>query len=360
MSENLTHDDVYNMSDEDFQKVISQMNTQTSGSRTLDNSVSDNNEGSTEPQQTSEPEPNTTTSSNEGDSQTTPTEPAQQDDLNPIDTGTKGDSDDNQTGEQKVYTIKADGKEINLTLDELMLLAPKALNYTNKLQKIAPYRRALSALEENKITEDELNQLIEIRNGNSIAIKNLLDKMKIPTSEIVNVEDDASKDYKPQIYGKDDSELEWQEMVTQLQTNPNYETMRVYANSLDAESQNLIRQNPQALENFLRDIEAGVFEESCALAQKNKLMETGQKQPDIMYYIQAVQSLWDKKRAELEKQTKPKSPQEIKKSEGNSKAAARLSGDKSSAPKQQKVVQMISDIDEEDYQEFLRQVRQQY
>lgn len=361
INSNLSQDDVYSMSEEDFQKVISQMNTQTSiENKILDNSVSNEDKNNNSIQTSSnEPESNKNSTSNEEILQENSNESQTNNDLLDKDS-TKEDFVENESKEDKYYTIKADGQEINLTLDELISLAPKALNYTHKLQKIAPFRRAINALEENKISEEELNQLIEIRNGNSIAIKNLLDMKKIPTSEITSVDEDTSKNYKPKEYGQSESELEWQEMVITLQTNPNYETMRTYVNSLDAESQELIKQNPQALENFLRDIEAGVFKESCALAQKNKLMETGQKQPEIMYYISAVQSLWDKKQAELRKQVEPKVQEAKKPIDSNSKANARLSGDKSTSSKPQKVIQMLTDIDDEEYQAFLQNARRQY
>ena len=113
----------------------------------------------------------------------------------------------------------------------------------------------------------------------------------------------------------------------------------------------VVKNAPKAYENLIRDIESNVFDESIKLAKKRKLMEVGSSQPDILYYIESAQSLWDKKRAELLKQNEPKK-QTIPNQEA-SKKNAKLSGDKSSSINNKKVVEMISDIDEEEYQAFL-------
>ena len=353
--EQLMRDKIYSMSDEEFQNALYKMEVESEkkynqqpeedieqtineeDNEPLDNSVSDD-----EPN--AEPEP---IKDNEEKKEVLEQEQSQ--------TTSNEDSDDNsKTKTQQTYKVKANGSELELTIDELIQLAPKALNYTAKLQKLAPYRRAISALEEKGITEEELNQLIEIREGNSIAIRNLLDKNNIPTSSITGVEETESKEYKPQEYGEAESDIEWKELISNLQRNPHYETMRLYVNDLDDQSKELLRQNPQAFENLLSDIEAGVFNESVSLAQKKKLMENGSKQPDILYYISSAQALWDKKRAELEKQVKNKS-KSVPQPKGN-KSNAKLSGDKALASKQKKVAEMMNDIDDEDYQNWLQNV----
>lgn len=355
MTEEELKEQVYSMSNEDFAQKIAAMNTVSDSS--LDNSVST---------QSVEPEPKTDdknvddTTQNNSNESNADDDDGVIDDNNPFGESKSKDepTDDSKTteptepkDEPQSYKIRANGVDFELSLEDLINLAPKALDYTKKLQKIAPYRRAISALEEEGITEEELNQLIEIRKGNSVAIKNLLDKHNISTSSVTGVDENTSKEYKPQSYGKSEEELTFNETIQGLMQNPHYEKMRTYVNSLDNTSRQMLMQNPQAYENLIRDIESNVFDESIKLAKKRKLMEVGSSQPDILYYIESAQSLWDKKRAELLKQNEPKK-QTIPNQEA-SKKNAKLSGDKSSSINNKKVVEMISDIDEEEYQAFL-------
>lgn len=355
MTEEELKEQVYSMSNEDFAQKIAEMNTVSDSS--LDNSVST---------QSVEPEPKTDDNNVDDTTQNNSNEPNADDndgvidDNNPFgENKSNGEPTDDSKlteptepkDEPQSYRIRANGVDFELSLDDLINLAPKALDYTKKLQKIAPYRRAISALEEEGITEEELNQLIEIRKGNSVAIKNLLDKHNISTSSVTGVDENTSKEYKPQNYGKSEEELAFNETIQGLMQNPHYEKMRTYVNSLDDTSRQMLMQNPQAYENLIRDIESNVFDESIKLAKKRKLMEVGSSQPDILYYIESAQSLWDRKRAELLKQNEPK--KQTIPNQGASKKNAKLSGDKSSSINNKKVVEMISDIDEEEYQAFL-------
>ena len=287
MTEEELKEQVYSMSNEDFAQKIAEMNTVSDSS--LDNSVST---------QSVEPEPKIDDTNVDDTTQNNSNEPNADDDDGVIDDNnpfgentSKGEPTDDSKlteptepkDEPQSYRIRANGVDFELSLDDLINLAPKALDYTKKLQKIAPYRRAISALEEEGITEEELNQLIEIRKGNSVAIKNLLDKHNISTSSVTGVDENTSKEYKPQNYGKSEEELAFNETIQGLMQNPHYEKMRTYVNSLDDTSRQMLMQNPQAYENLIRDIESNVFDESIKLAKKRKLMEVGSSQPDILY-----------------------------------------------------------------------------
>ena len=69
----------------------------------------------------------------------------------------------------KVRKFKADGKEFEFTekemLDQFEGVFAKAINFTQKTQKIAPYRKMISALEEEGINADQLNMAIDALKG---------------------------------------------------------------------------------------------------------------------------------------------------------------------------------------------------
>ena len=81
-----------------------------------------------------------------------------------------GDKDPDVESEDKASKAKvrkytADGKEYEFTEDEIFdqfgTVFGKAMNYTQKMQKIAPYRKMISAMEEEGITESQFNTAID-------------------------------------------------------------------------------------------------------------------------------------------------------------------------------------------------------
>ena len=74
----------------------------------------------------------------------------------------------------RTHRVKADGDEFEFTDEELIALAPKAMNYTKKMQEIAPYRKRISAMKDNNITEDDFNLMMDVFKGNKDAISIIL------------------------------------------------------------------------------------------------------------------------------------------------------------------------------------------
>lgn len=109
-------------------------------------------------------------------------------------TGDKG-SDTQETNykafyEQVMAPFNANGRTIQLNSpDEVIQLMQMGANYTRKMQAIAPHRKILLMLENNKLLdEDKLSYLIDIDKKNPDAIKKLvkdagIDPMEIDTEE---------------------------------------------------------------------------------------------------------------------------------------------------------------------------------
>lgn len=156
--------------------------------------------------------------------------------------------------------IRAVGRDFDFTIDELKTLASKGIDYTTKLQKISPYRKAISAMEENGITQEDIFQLIEMKKGNRDAIGAFTKKHNIALSDIEQGEQNALQ-YQPNSYGNEYSDL--QEIDRELSTSMdrvNYDKMCNFVNKLDKVSQDFFVNQPDALRILADDINSGMFD----------------------------------------------------------------------------------------------------
>ena len=248
----------------------------------------------------------------------------------------------------ETFTIKANGEEFELTLDELKNLASKGINYTTKLQKVSPYRKLISALEEQGITDKDINQFIDMSKGNKAALVNFLNSKNISMKDVEDTDEEEVSNYQPTSYGVESTPFT--EKVESLQDRPNYNRLANFVNGLDKVSQQEVINNPDVLDILLADIDRGYFDELYKDANKRKLVDINQNTPFLAYYIQAANSHYDKL-SKKASETKIVTSKSVK---AGNRDKARITGGKKSSAKSPKVVEMIEDIDEEDYRNFMK------
>lgn len=270
------------------------------------------------------------------------------------DTLPEPNEEDNEVNEEvdepnvETFTIKANGEEFELTLDELKNLASKGINYTTKLQKVSPYRKLISALEEQGITDKDINQFIDMSKGNKAALVNFLNSKNISMKDVEDTDEEEVSNYQPTSYGVESTPFT--EKVESLQDRPNYNRLANFVNGLDKVSQQEVINNPDVLDILLADIDRGYFDELYKDANKRKLVDINQNTPFLAYYIQAANSHYDKL-SKKASETKIVTSKSVK---AGNRDKARITGGKKSSAKSPKVVEMIEDIDEEDYRNFMK------
>lgn len=270
------------------------------------------------------------------------------------DTLPEPNEEDNEVNEEvdepnvETFTIKANGEEFELTLDELKNLASKGINYTTKLQKVSPYRKLISALEEQGITDKDINQFIDMSKGNKAALANFLNSKNISMKDVEDTDEEEVSNYQPTSYGVESTPFT--EKVESLQDKPNYNKLANFVNGLDKVSQQEVINNPDVLDILLADIDRGYFDDLYKDANKRKLVDINQNTPFLAYYIQAANSHYDKL-SKKASETKIVTSKSVK---AGNRDKARITGGQKSSAKSPKVVEMIEDIDEEDYRNFMK------
>lgn len=255
--------------------------------------------------------------------------------------------DSNEQQDKATYQIKANGQIYNTTLDELQTLASKGINYTKKMQKLAPFRRSVSAMQENGITEDDLNQFIEMKKGNKVAIANFLNKSNVDAYDVSNVDSNEASKYQALKYGREQNELN--SVIEELETHPQSGKLTNYISSLDTASRQMLINKPDGLRILMSDIENGYFDNISAEANKRAFLAGDSAKPLLDYYIDVANEQYKA----FESKEKAKVVQASNKARDEQRNKARLSGEKvstSKAPKKQ--FNSVEDVSDEDLRAF--------
>lgn len=188
--------------------------------------------------------------------------------------------------EPNTYTIKADGKEYNFTLDELKIAASKGINYTQKTTALKPYRNMIKAMQDNGVNENDINMLIDIKKGNKEALSKLVKDTNVDPYDLP---EDVSN-YQPNEYRQSEQSLEIAETIDALRAEPEFSrTSQVIAN-LDNQSKEFLSSRPNMIAELHTSIKNGEFDLVAPEAEKLSLLD-GHSKPFLQYYFEAGQKL---------------------------------------------------------------------
>ncbi|WAK44645.1 tape measure protein [Alteromonas phage vB_AmeP_PT11-V19] len=189
----------------------------------------------------------------------------------------------------EVRKFKAAGQEYEFTVAEILeqfgTVLGKSVDYTQKTKAIAPYRKMISAIEEEGVTQEQLNVAIDALKGDKGAIKQLMETHGIDGYDLNSEE----SPYTPKEYGKDESLLQIEDVVKKISVDPEYQQTQTVVGSLwDKESQGEIANNPVMLEGLHNDIKEGIYSKVAPIAAKMRVLD-GNTKSDLEYYKLAGQ-----------------------------------------------------------------------
>lgn len=220
----------------------------------------------------------------------------------------------------------ANGQEYEFTEEEIFekfgSVFGQAMNYTQKMQKIAPYRRMLSAMEEEGIDENQFFFAIDALKGKKEAIQQLLKTHNIDPLDIdIDIDNEQNGNtYSPTPYGKTETHQRIHEVTSAISSDKEYAlTVDVIQNQWDDASKGTFAENPEYIQALHNDIKSGVYDKVAPIAAKIKTLD-GNIRSDIEYYMLAGQQVTQQSSAEEKNQ---KAQADMKKSEKTSSEAAR-------------------------------------
>lgn len=242
------------------------------------------------------------------------------------------------------HVIKVDGVEMKLTTDEIRVLASKGIDYTKKTQALAPWRKQISAIQEANLGADDINLMIDVLKGDKNAIAEVLKRTKVDPLEL---DSESEVAYVPNQYGKDETTLAIEEVVSEIARDPEYDiTAKVVDEVWDSASRKQMASNPALIRGLHEEIKMGRYEVVSPIATKMKTMDMvrgNQVRSDLEYYQMAVDNYIQASQQNLTVDKAVSKQQEIQEKASARKAAAttkRMSGGKT-------VIDYLDDNDEQ-------------
>jgi len=198
--------------------------------------------------------------------------------------------------------FKANGQDFEFTVDEMKeqfgRVFGQAMNYTQKMQQMKPDRKKLDAIQQAGLSDEDVNLAIELLKGDKDAITSLIKRTGIDTLDL-DVEN--SKDYQPQDYGRNETELALKDIEDEISRDPEYKiTHNVLTKQWDDKSWNEMASDPSLIKLLHVDVKSGMYDKINPIAQKLKVYGNGSKS-DLDYYKEAAGQYFaeqDKVRAE--------------------------------------------------------------
>lgn len=260
--------------------------------------------------------------------------------------------------------FKANGQEFEFTEAEILEQFPtifgQAMNYTQKMQAIAPFRKMISALETEGITHDSLNIAIDALKGDVGAIRKLMEVNKIDPYDLTQDDDDQTQNYQPTNYGKDQAVLDIEEITSTIQNDTEFKiTTDVIDNQWDDNSRRAFASNPQLITALHNDIKSGLYDKVAPAAMKMKVLD-GNSKSDIEYYMLAGQQFAQQQQAQQGQQkadelNKKAQDADSKFEEESSTAERKRSASSTGARADRKGVIDYLDDDDEAFDEWYRE-----
>lgn len=259
-------------------------------------------------------------------------------------------------------TFKANGEEFEFTVEEMLqqfgTIFGKSVDYTKKTKAIAPHRKRISAMEDENITDEQFNLMIDAFKGNKDAIKQIMDTHKIESYDLSN-DGEQQNTYTPTEYGKDADTLNLQEIVNTMAQDSEYSiTSDVVTNKWDESSQQKLASNPNLLQALHNDVKSGTYAKVAPEATKLKVLD-GNTKSDIEYYMLAGQNINSSQgSANAEDPTKElnaKTQAEVDKSErASSEAAKKRAATNTSNRSDRTVIDYLDDDNDEAFDDWYK------
>lgn len=193
--------------------------------------------------------------------------------------------------EVQKYKFKANGKEYEMTDDEMKSQFPKifgqAMDYTKKTQAMKPWRQTIDAIESAKLSHEDVSLMIDVLRGDKQAIAEVI---KRTGTDALDIDTENSK-YTPKSYGRDETALAIKDVIDEISADKEYDiTHKILSKEWDDKSFAEFTKDPELIRQLHVDVKSGMYNQVQPIAEKLKVFDRGRK-TDLDYYLQAAGEL---------------------------------------------------------------------
>jgi len=337
---NYTDEELFNLSDEDLEKAFAEAKAQDTSPESDfeedvkdDNSFNDDEEVEVEEdeevddlEQPDEDSDDDTSSETDEEDESEEDSEADEDNLDgdseedeeTLDDEEDESDDDEQPVQKRKY--RANGQEYEFSDDEIFekfgQIFGQAANYTQKMQAIKPWRKTIDAIEQAKLTHEDINLAIDVLKGDKNAIAELIKRTGTDALDL----DTENTNYVPKDYGRNDTELDIKDIVNEIKSDKEYATTyNILEEQWDSNSREEFIKKPELIRQLHIDVKTGMYDTIAPLAKKLKVYDGG-SQSDLDYYKQAARQYFDnqaQEEARLEAQRVASAKREDEQAERN-------------------------------------------
>lgn len=250
--------------------------------------------------------------------------------------------------------FKANGKMYQpQTPEDIVNLMQKGVNYTQKMQAIAPARKTFETLNKNKIDANELNFLIDLHNGNKDAIKELLKRNKYEANSFDEAfgTDTNNTPYVPRNNFITDQESQINDILNDVQDNT-AKISDIVLNKWDQASRDLINQHPEIIRALNEEINLGRFDEIQAAVENAKMFGRTQGLSDLQAYCQFARQYEAYQQQQQQQAVQQQQQQQIAANNAASKRAAAPTRGQSRAAKRKMTTEDLWNMSDEDFEKL--------
>ena len=187
--------------------------------------------------------------------------------------------------------FKANGKDFQvLDPNDAISLMQKGTDYVKKMTEIKPLRRIGKLLEENKLSEDDLAYLIDLKNKKPEAIAKLLKDSEV---DLYGFDVEQGNDYAPVAPAVNEVDDALQSTLDDLQANSATfnQTIAVVGQQWDVSSRETVAQHPQLLRVLDAQVANGTFAKIDSVMQYERALGRLDGMTDIQAYAEIERRL---------------------------------------------------------------------
>ncbi|APC46034.1 tail length tape measure protein [Vibrio phage vB_VspP_pVa5] len=167
--------------------------------------------------------------------------------------------------------LRANGKDVEIkTPDDLRRLAQMGIGYNARMAEIKPLRKIGKMLENAGLLEEsKINFLIDLSKNNPDAINKLVHQSGINP---LDIEPENSDGYKPNTYTVDDSQLDLDEALTNLEQSPSgQKVIDVVSTKWDRASREILVSNPSMMQGLQAHMDNGIYDQVVAEVERERM-----------------------------------------------------------------------------------------
>ncbi len=191
--------------------------------------------------------------------------------------------------------INVNGMTVRATMEELEAGFKKGMNYTQKMQEIAPHRKDMNLMTEHGLSTDDLNLLIEAKKGNKEALGKLIANAKV---DVLDLDAEASQDYTPENYAKDVPNVEMEqiknEILADTEIAPSVENA---LQSMPEDMYQMVSSNAMGMNSLYSDMKSGMYEKIMPEVMKQQALY-GVQEPTIQTYLKVAKQYFGQEEQE--------------------------------------------------------------